>query len=389
MRKPIVLISLGHYLPGFKSGGPLRSIINLTRQLEPWFRFRIITADRDLGDDRPYAGIVADRWTEREGMEIRYISPRARTVGGIAAVLRNTPHDLLYLNSAFSPSATLLPLLTHSFGQAPRRPVVLAPRGEFSPGAMTIKTRKKQAYLHLGRKLGLFNGLLWQASTEREATDIARIVEPPPEGILVARDLGALLPAAPPPIPDRQPSTPLRLLFLARISPMKNLDFALDVLARVKTPVELSIHGPVEDTAYWDLCQRKLAALPPNVRAQWLGEAAPQDVPGLMARHDLFFLPSRGENYGHVIAEALAAATPVLISDTTPWRGLAAAGAGHDLPLHRPEDFIRVIESMAGWSPAQHQAARDKAWTYAHRALDSSADIAANRALFERALASK
>ena len=55
-----------------------------------------------------------------------------------------------------------------------------------------------------------------------------------------------------------------------------------------------------------------------------------------MAANDLFFLPTRGENFGHVIAEALSVGTPVLISDQTPWRKLAAVGLGHDLPLAVP-----------------------------------------------------
>ena len=58
-----------------------------------------------------------------------------------------------------------------------------------------------------------------------------------------------------------------------------------------------------------------------------------------LAKNDLFFFPAHGENYGHVIAEAMAAGCPVLISDQTAWRNLEEKGAGWDLPLDAPGRF--------------------------------------------------
>jgi hypothetical protein len=45
-----------------------------------------------------------------------------------------------------------------------------------------------------------------------------------------------------------------------------------------------------------------------------------------LAEYDLFLFPTLGENYGHVISEALASGCPVVISDQTPWRNLEAEG---------------------------------------------------------------
>ena len=45
--KPVILVFLGNYLPGFKSGGPLRTIVNLVDNLSDEFEFLIITSDRD------------------------------------------------------------------------------------------------------------------------------------------------------------------------------------------------------------------------------------------------------------------------------------------------------------------------------------------------------
>jgi hypothetical protein len=53
-----VLVLVGTYLPGYKAGGPLRSIANLVATLGLEFHFRIVTLDRDLGDKLPFLSVL-------------------------------------------------------------------------------------------------------------------------------------------------------------------------------------------------------------------------------------------------------------------------------------------------------------------------------------------
>jgi glycosyltransferase involved in cell wall biosynthesis len=98
-------------------------------------------------------------------------------------------------------------------------------------------------------------------------------------------------------------------------------------------PVEFDIWGTIEDEEYWRSCQASLERLPAHVRVEYKGPAKHNQIPDVLPSYDLMFLPSLGENYGHVIAESLVAGTPVLISDRTPWRNLAEHGVGWDLPI--------------------------------------------------------
>ncbi len=59
-------------------------------------------------------------------------------------------------------------------------------------------------------------------------------------------------------------------------------------------------------------------------------------------------LPTLGENFGHAIFESFAAGRPVLISDKTPWRGLAAKKAGWDIALEDEKAFIAAVQQAAG-----------------------------------------
>lgn len=202
------------------------------------------------------------------------------------------------------------------------------------------------------------------------------------ERIHIAPDLVALPPVPAPAHLPRPAGAPLRLLFLARIAPIKNLDFALRVLAFVRVPVEFVICGPVEDAAHAAACRDLARRLPGHVVVAWKGGIPPARVADLMAQSDLFFLPSQSESFGHAIAEALGAGTPVLISDRTPWRGLASAGVGADLALDDPAAFARVIEAQAALTPAEALAQRARACAHARRHLSDAADRGALRRLF-------
>ncbi len=384
--RPTILVLNGHYLPAFKAGGPVRSIANLIEAMGDEFDFRVICADRDLGDGEPYREIARDRWISVGRTPVHYTFPGLQSLSGLAHIVRETPHDILYLNSFFSPRFTIRPLVARRLGLIPSRPLVIAPRGEFSSGALALKAAKKQAWIGIGGRLGLFSDVTWQASSEHEADDIRAALPKHARSIHVARNLPAPLATKPPTHAPRAPSEPLRIIFLSRISPKKNLGYALRALSQVEAPVAFSIYGPPEDATYQAECERLAAQLPPHVRVRWFGPVDPADVPRVMAEHDLFFLPTRGENFGHVVAEALGAGTPVLLSDTTPWRGLAQLGIGDDLPLAEPAAFVAAIERTAAQSAQEAMARRERASTYARQRHQNMADIEANRQLFAMAL---
>jgi glycosyltransferase involved in cell wall biosynthesis len=67
--------------------------------------------------------------------------------------------------------------------------------------------------------------------------------------------------------------------------------------------------------------------------------------PAPYAIASLFLLPSHGENFGLSIAEALANGVPALVTDTTPWSGLNATGAGWCVPWPRFKDALRSATS--------------------------------------------
>ncbi|MFN9108875.1 MAG: glycosyltransferase, partial [Bacteroidota bacterium] len=49
--------------------------------------------------------------------------------------------------------------------------------------------------------------------------------------------------------------------------------------------------------------------------------------------------------FGHAIFEAMANGLPVIIGDNTPWKGLAALGAGFDLPARDEQAWLQAFEA--------------------------------------------
>jgi len=382
--RPVVLTFLHYYLPGSKSGGPVRTIANMVEALGDRIDFRIVTADRDVGEIERYQHLAAsDGWQDVGNAKVLYLAPSNRRMRDISKIIRETTHDTLYLNSFFDPVFTAKPLLARRLGLAPVTRCVVAPRGEFSPGALKLKAARKRVFRVVSRPIGIYHGLIWQASSDREAQDIAREMAGAATDIRVATDLPAQALAPVPSVHSpRAEGQPLRVVFLSRISPMKNLVFALEVAKQVQTPMSFDIYGQLEDQAYWARCETLIAQMPSHVAVRYRGSLDHHDVSATLARYDLFFLPTHGENYGHAIVESLAVGTPVLISDATPWRNLTAQGIGWDLSLRDTAPFVASLETMSARGQAEEARHRHLAAAFFQKQLHDKGALADNLSLF-------
>ena len=388
MHRTIILTFVGCYLPGYKMGGPIRTISNMVERLDDELDFRIITADRDFMETKPYPNVVIDGWNSVGNAKVFYASPGNRSLISFVRLINQTPHDVLYLNSFFNPVFTIRPLLARYLSLIPKRPTVIAPRGEFSESALALKWWKKRPYLKFIRVHKLYRDIVWHASSEYEADNIRKSIGAIAENVVVAIVTAADLPVIPKSITEEEQQIakglgkPFRVCFLSRISPMKNLDYALRVLIAVNVPVEFSIYGVMEDDLYWRRCQELIKRLPAHVVVCYYGAIDHANVVQTLAKYDLFFFPTRGENYGHVILEAITAGLPVLISDQTPWRNLEAMGVGWDLSLNAEEKFCAVIETQSKLDGGERVTQRQRIREYAKRISEDKKVIFDNIALF-------
>jgi len=328
--RPRILVFTDWYLPGYKSGGPVRTIANVVEAFGDAVDFRIVTRDRDFGDYSSYKDVQTNGWSQSPvgKAQVCYLSKLSIRI--IRRRVYETKPDIIYLNSFFSAFSRAI-LLLRLVGLIPPTGIILAPRGEFSPGALRLKPLRKRLYLFLTRKLRLLGDILWQASSELERAQIERTADTCPR-VQIARNLPERMPRLSSADHHKFPGS-CRLAFLSRISPIKNLEHLLRLITGITGEVCLDIYGPIEDRAYWRKCEYAIARMPSSTTVRYCGPVFHDEVMATIAKYDFLVLPTLGENFGHSIFEALAAGRPVLISDQTPWRGLAAKNAGWDLPL--------------------------------------------------------
>jgi glycosyltransferase involved in cell wall biosynthesis len=361
--QPAILALVPYYRPGYKGGGPIASLEALMGHLGGEFLWMIATADSDYGERVRYPNIPNDGRIEKDGLTILYLRPGLGRLFRLARLLRRGDYGLLYLNDMFSPTWGVWPLFLHRLGWLKGKPVLVAPRNQFSPGALGIKSLKKRVFLRVARWVGLWKGLCWQATCEEERQEILRnvgggrvLVAPPFSSITVQVDGSEA---------DPPQGGPLRIVFLSRISPKKNLDYALSVLGGISFPVQFDIAGPVDDVKYWEKVQALIVRLPREITVRHLGPVEPGEVQGLLASYHAMFLPTRGENFGHVILESLAAGCPPIISDRTPWKDLAEKGCGWVVPLEDANGFRQALTDLNAMAPEDRERMRAAARAYA------------------------
>lgn len=378
-KKSKVLVFVDYYLPGYLSGGPVRTISNMVDLLGDKVDFHIIAQDHDLGSEQVYPDIQKDQWMQVGKARVKYWSASDYSFASLLRVIREEPWDQIYLNSFFSPLSSLKIILLHRIYHFNN--LLLAPRGEFSPGALQLKATKKQTYLKVARLLGLCQNITWHASTLDEKKDITSLFGDQP--IKVAIDVptayGQPISAGPELFSDE-----VRLIFISRISRKKNLIYALKILKQVQVPVVFDVFGPIEDRAYWQECQQVIEALPSHVRVNYCGTIENQQVVAKFSAYNILLFPTLGENFGHVISEALLGGCMLLISDQTPWHGLEAAGVGWDLPLSTPSAFVEKIHTYAQWSTETKMEHRQQCFDYMKVLAASSSVLQDNLALFTK-----
>ena len=377
--KSKVLIFIDWFLPGDKAGGPIRSCANLMDYLGNDFDFSVVTRDTDYTDTKSYSGITSDAWNILpDGKRVYYISANQLNKETISKLLSEEKYDVVYLNGIWSQAFTAWPMKQLKKSKFKGK-VIVAARGMLAPSALAIKATKKKMYLHLAKWRNDFSNVIFHATNLQEASDIRKAIGDKNQ-ILIAGNLPRKISES---TQHTSKSTDkLRIISIARIAPEKNTLYAIEVLSKVKVAVEADFYGPVYSEEYWKECKAATEKLPSNVKLNFMGPIPSENILNTLAKYDLFFLPTRGENFGHVILESLQAGTPVLISDQTPWNNLESLKVGWDLPLESQEQFVKIIEGMVNLQIEEFKKLSENAIRFSEEYATSEKLIEENKKLF-------
>ena len=367
-----------HTINGLRAdhGGPSRSVGALATATSELGVPVEIVAGREPHDDILRPPAVPVHLANRPGGR-DLLRPRASSFGRTLLDAVRGGHAIIHDHGLWLPSNHIAAVVANR----QRVPRVVSARGMISDWALSQAARKKRVAWHVYQRRDLASASLIHATSEAEVVEAQRLgVNVPiariPNGVEIP-DWDSLPPWS---------TSPMRhALFLSRVHPKKGLLSLIEAWARVRPDRwTLVIAGPDEDGHKAEVEQ---AASHAGIRGQveFIGPVADASKWDAYRSADLFVLPTHSENFGIVVAEALAAGVPVLTTQGAPWSELQThqcgwwTGIGADpiatalaeataLPTptlrEMGERGRQLVESHYAWTRAAEQMIEAYAWIF-------------------------
>lgn len=247
-------------------------------------------------------------------------------------------------------------------------PYVIAPRGMLEPWSLNAKKWKKRLAMWLYQRRDLACAAALHATAISEAEQVRKLGFKQP---IIVSPNGVDLPAMMPPRTTRKDGKKT-ILFLSRIHPKKGLMELVEAWAKVRrnalvadcrrtgdggretgnvTNELLNWHieyaGPDYDGHLGEV-QRKIKDLGLEADFTYLGDLSDVEKWTAYRRADVFVLPTYSENFGIVVAEALAAGVPVITTKGTPWSELQGMGESELSAISRGCESSTVNGAVRG-----------------------------------------
>jgi len=244
-------------------------------------------------------------------------------------------------------------------------PYILRPAGGLEPWRLRngpFKRWKKRGYLELVGKSIMQRAACLQAASDQEAESFRQAGYRGPVTVIPSGvDLDTFRPGDTDESHEYWPDLKDRpvVLFMSRLSPEKGLDLLIPLWADlVKSPpyrdAMLVLAGP-DCRGYRRKVERMIARHHVAAHICMTGMLQGRRKLALLRRADVFVLPSYSENFGIVVAEALACGTPVLTTTGTPWRQVQEIDAGRWVSPTKPE-VAAALRELLEMTASQREA---------------------------------
>ncbi|MGH1471283.1 MAG: glycosyltransferase [Cellvibrionaceae bacterium] len=221
---------------------------------------------------------------------------------------------------------------------------VISPRGMLQKDALSRSSIKKKIFGLCWQNSVLKNATCFHAASESEYQSIRNNGLQGPVTII---ENGVDYPAR---IPKKSLKKSKKILFMSRIHPHKGIEILIDAWLTIYQSMpdwELTICGPGEEPYLSKIIDRiKYLS---GKRVNYLPAKYDDDKTKLLLSSDVFVLPSLSENFGIVIAEALAHGIPVITTKGTPWEKINSIKCGWwiDRNIGAIASLLQQVNGMA------------------------------------------
>lgn len=313
-----------------------------------------------MADAGALVGLWAPDASTMHSPLMQRVHSRVRTFGG--CLLKSLEcfglPDVIHDNGIWMPC-------NHAISTIARRrriPRLVSLHGMLLPNAVKIRVWKKKIAWQMYQRRDLLSSQCIHATSDAEAQCIREHnlgvnVQVVPNGI----DLPLVSVKAS--LTGRETRGPRNALFLGRLHPIKGLPMLIDAWSRVRPEGwTLQIAGTDEDGHRGEL-ETMVQSNGLVDRIKFLGEVGIEQKVSVFANADLFILPTHSENFGLVVAEALAHEVPVITTKNAPWEALRRHRCGWWIDLS-DSALMSALHEATSLSDAERAAmgVRGRAW---------------------------
>lgn len=326
-----------------RSGGTSTSVLSLVTRLNaaerPVEAHLLALRTEGAPAPRPWLKTVPDDSFTRLGLSRNYKN-----------FLRRTSYDLYHVNGLW--------MFTNHISCAEARrkdaPYIITPHGMLYPQSMSRSFRIKKIFSKLWFDNDISRAACLHATCRQEMLNIRALTGY--NGPIAVIPNAVEAPPFTEEIYRRRPETAadgkIRIGFLGRLHPIKNIESILMAASHLpELDIEIDIMG-AGDEAYTASLKELTASLGLKDKVKYTGFVSGREKYERLARLTALFLPSRMENFGMIVPEALTVGTPVMASLDTPWQALEENKCGWWRD-NSPESLAGVIREISGLSSAQ------------------------------------
>ena len=309
-----------------ESGGPSRTITALTDGLAKNNLSIVLLTQSQTGKSVFKKGI--DSTVDRRIAFSRF-SPLLNSGLPFRKLLKNVISEhrpsLIHHHGIWHPASHCSAKLAQQF----KIPLLLHTRGMLEPWALDYRAFKKQLAMWLYQRSDLEAVRLFFATAHAEMESLRRFGLKQPIAIIPnGVDLPAFTQKETRDEKTTQRGSPRNAVFMSRIHPIKGILNLVEAWANIRPKKwRLLVAGP-DEGAHLAVVMRRVRELGIKDSVEFLGEVDGEIKSELLQSADLFILPSFSENFGVVVAEALAYGVPVIATRGAPWEGLLHHGCG-------------------------------------------------------------
>jgi glycosyltransferase involved in cell wall biosynthesis len=292
------------------AGGPSRSVPQTCEQLS------LLGVSIDLIARQSSDPVELDK----VGFNVRFMNIKQLIKFGYSLSAKD--YDLIHLQHVWDPYIHVMAY----FARVKGIPYIITPRGMLEPWIMNRHPWKKKIAMMLYQRKDIAKATYLHATCEMEKENISQLgfsnsIYMIPNGLDLSK------------IKDLKTDySTKKIVFLSRIHPKKGIELLLDAWKQIKTDWTVEIAGDGDEN-YINTINEKIK-IDKIKNVTLVGSKYGDDKWSFLKSGDICILPTYSENFGIVVAEALATGIPVITTTGTPWQELETNNCGWWIDLN-------------------------------------------------------